>query len=44
MMLLGVIVPWMILLRACLAQQDLMSRLPDCAVYLPSHFADMDED
>ncbi len=44
MMLLSAIVPWMILLRPCLAQPDLMIRLPDCAVCLPSHFTDMDED
>ncbi|OBT69098.1 hypothetical protein VE03_01397 [Pseudogymnoascus sp. 23342-1-I1] len=32
MKLLRVIVPWAILLRACLAQQDLLSQLPSCAV------------
>ncbi|RFU27555.1 hypothetical protein B7463_g8779, partial [Scytalidium lignicola] len=32
MMLLRVIVPWTILLRTCFAQQELLSKLPSCAV------------
>lgn len=41
MMLLRVVVPWTILLRTCLAQQDLLSQLPHCAVRLPFHFVDV---
>ncbi|KFY79316.1 hypothetical protein V499_01696 [Pseudogymnoascus sp. VKM F-103] len=32
MLLLRVILPWTILLRACFAQQDLLSQLPQCAL------------
>ncbi|KFZ04101.1 hypothetical protein V502_10407 [Pseudogymnoascus sp. VKM F-4520 (FW-2644)] len=32
MVLLRVIVPWTIILRTCLAQQDLLGQLPHCAV------------